>query len=431
MKRPRRSLTSLLSSATVFPRASTSPTSGKENAPSGRTSAGRCRSGSFQTEIARISPGMTVYPPSCEGACVAGACACAGSTGESRSQGRPRYHNCLAIMNCPLCRPVYSRVRGCRHLRRRYISQPEFPLTPEHPDPMQPHLLPNRPKLSVIVPFFNEEESIQPLHRAIVAALEPLHVSFEMVFVNDGSHDDTLRIAVDVARRDPRVRVVNFRRNYGQTPAMAAGIEHARGEILVTMDGDLQNDPADIGLFLEKMDEGYDIVVGWRHNRQDKLISRKLPSRIANRLIGKVTGVPITDNGCSLKAYRASLIKQIPLYSEMHRFIPALASIAGPRIVEIKTVTSFTSRPLRWFSLLSAPLLVLATIAFGYCFVSLLQETPSLPLPVAGSGLIFFTSALVMVCGGALGELVYKLGDVRDLHFSRLSCKVRTGAASQ
>ena len=333
-------------------------------------------------------------------------------------------------------------------------------MTPEHPDPMQPHLLPNRPKLSVIVPFFNEEESIQPLHRAIVAALEPLHVSFEMVFVNDGSHDDTLRIAVDVARRDPRVRVVNFRRNYGQTPAMAAGIEHARGEILVTMDGDLQNDPADIGLFLEKMDEGYDIVVGWRHNRQDKLISRKLPSRIANRLIGKVTGVPITDNGCSLKAYRASLIKQIPLYSEMHRFIPALASIAGPRIAEIKvrhharqfgqskyglsriykvlldlmvikTVTSFTSRPLRWFSLLSAPLLVLATIAFGYCFVSLLQETPSLPLPVAGSGLIFFTSALVMVCGGALGELVYKLGDVRDLHFSRLSCKVRTGATSQ
>src|SRR5215213_9083371 len=251
--------------------------------------------------------------------------------------------------------------------------------------------LPNRPRLSVIVPFFNEEESIEPLHRAIVAALEPLQIPFEMVFVNDGSRDGTLRIAVDVARRDPRVRVVNFRRNYGQTPAMAAGIEYARGEILVTMDGDLQNDPADIGLFLEKMDEGYDIVVGWRHNRQDKLISRKLPSRIANRLIGKVTGVPITDNGCSLKAYRAALIKEIPLYSEMHRFIPALASIAGPRIAEIKvrhharqfgqskyglsriykvlldlmvikTVTSFTSRPLRWFSLLSAPLMVLATI---------------------------------------------------------------------
>ena len=181
------------------------------------------------------------------------------------------------------------------------------------------------------------------------------------------------------------MRVVNFRRNYGQTPAMAAGIEQAHGKILVTMDGDLQNDPRDIEHFLAKIDEGYDIVVGWRHNRQDKLISRKIPSKIANWLIGKVTGVPIKDNGCSLKAYRASLIKEIPLYSEMHRFIPAMASIAGPRIAEIKvrhharqfgqskyglsrvykvlldlmvikTVASFTSRPLLWFALLAMPL---------------------------------------------------------------------------
>ena len=166
---------------------------------------------------------------------------------------------------------------------------------------------------------------------------------------------------------------------------MAAGIEQAQGRVLVTMDGDLQNDPQDIAHFLAKIDEGYDIVVGWRHNRQDKLISRKIPSRIANWLIGKVTGVPIKDNGCSLKAYRASLIKEIPLYSEMHRFIPAMASIAGPRIAEIKvrhharqfgqskyglsriykvlldlmvikTVASFTSRPLVWFSMLATPL---------------------------------------------------------------------------
>ncbi len=317
-----------------------------------------------------------------------------------------------------------------------------------------------RPKLSVIVPFYNEEESIQPLHRAIVTALDPLGVSYEMVFVNDGSRDGTLRIAVDLARTDSRVRVVNFRRNYGQTPAMAAGIEHARGEILVTMDGDLQNDPADIGLFLEKMDEGNDIVVGWRHNRQDKLVSRKVPSMIANRLIGKVTGVRITDNGCSLKAYRASVIKEIPLYSEMHRFIPAMASIAGPRIAEIKvrhharqfgqskyglsrvykvlldlmvikTITSFTSRPLRWFALLSIPLVLLSTIAFGYTLVNLFGAEPSLSLPIAGSGVIFFTSALVMLCGGAIGELVYKLGDVRDLQFSRLTSNVRSGAAGE
>src|SRR5690606_5903143 len=193
-----------------------------------------------------------------------------------------------------------------------------------------------KPFLSVIVPFYNEEENIERMYAAIVAALEPIGRSFEMLLVNDGSRDNTLALAIGLAQRDERVRIVNFRRNYGQTPAMAAGIEQARGEILVTMDGDLQNDPADIAHFLDKIEEGYDIVVGWRHNRQDKMISRKIPSRIANRIIGRVTGVPIRDNGCSLKAYRASVIKHIPLYSEMHRFIPAMASISGPRIAEIK-----------------------------------------------------------------------------------------------
>ncbi len=213
-----------------------------------------------------------------------------------------------------------------------------------------------------------------------------------MVFVDDGSRDATALRGEEIARRDPRVRFVKFRRNYGQTAAMAAGIEYASGEILITMDGDLQNDPADIEHFLAKMAEGYDIVVGWRHKRQDKLVSRKIPSKIANWLIGKVTGVHITDNGCSLKAFRASLIKRIPLYSEMHRFIPAMASIAGPRIAEIKvrhharqfgrskyglsriykvlldllvikTVASFTSRPLLWFSLLCLPLMAVGTVA--------------------------------------------------------------------
>ena len=188
----------------------------------------------------------------------------------------------------------------------------------------------------MIVPFFNEEDNIRRMHAAIVGALEPSGLRFEMVLVNDGSRDRTLDIAVEIAREDPRVRVVNFRRNYGQTPAMAAGIEQARGEVLVTMDGDLQNDPRDIPEFLRKIDEGYDIVVGWRFNRQDKLVTRKIPSRIANWMIGRWTGVPIRDNGCSLKAFRGSLIKNVPLYSEMHRFIPAMASIAGPRIAEIK-----------------------------------------------------------------------------------------------
>ena len=312
-----------------------------------------------------------------------------------------------------------------------------------------------QPELSVIVPFYNEEENIVRMHAAIIGALEPLGTSFEMVFVDDGSRDRTLERAIDLARSDSRVRVVKFRRNYGQTPAMAAGIEQAHGKVLVTMDGDLQNDPADIGHFLAKIEEGNDIVVGWRHNRQDKLISRKIPSRIANWLIGRVTGVPIKDNGCSLKAYRAALIKQIPLYSEMHRFIPAMASIAGPRIAEIKvrhharqfgkskyglsriykvlldlmvikTVASFTSRPLLWFTLLALPLLLLGLFAIGYSLAGWLEAPGPLPLPIAGSGVILFVGGLIMVCSGVLGELIYKLGDLREHQFARLTQKVRS-----
>jgi glycosyltransferase involved in cell wall biosynthesis len=313
----------------------------------------------------------------------------------------------------------------------------------------------DQPDLSVIVPFYNEEDNIHRMHAAIVAAIEPLGVPFEMVLVNDGSKDRTLELATELAREDPRVRIVNFRRNYGQTPAMAAGIEQARGKVLITMDGDLQNDPRDIEHFLAKINEGYDIVVGWRFNRQDKLVSRKIPSKIANWLIGNVTGVPIKDNGCSLKAYRASLIKEIPLYSEMHRFIPAMASIAGPRIAEIKvrhharqfgqskyglsrvykvlldlmvikTVASFTSRPLRWFALLSLPFLAIGSLALGYALWSWTATGGALALPIAGTGLVLLIGAIILISGGVLGELVYKLGDVRERDFSRLTIKVWT-----
>jgi glycosyltransferase involved in cell wall biosynthesis len=156
------------------------------------------------------------------------------------------------------------------------------------------------PRVSVIVPVFNEQDSVVPLYTSIVQAVEPLGIPFEIVLVDDGSTDATVARAVVVARADPRMRIIKFRRNYGQTAAMAAGVEHAAGAVLITMDGDLQNDPADIAHFLAKIDEGFDIVVGWRHARQDKLISRRIPSRIANWIIGKVTGVPIRDNGCSL-----------------------------------------------------------------------------------------------------------------------------------
>jgi glycosyltransferase involved in cell wall biosynthesis len=308
------------------------------------------------------------------------------------------------------------------------------------------------PKLSVIAPFYNEEDSIGPMHDAIVKAVEPLGVPFEMVFVDDGSRDATAARAEQIARRDPRVRVVKFRRNYGQTAAMAAGIEYAEGEILVTMDGDLQNDPADIALFLEKMDEGYDIVVGWRHRRQDKLVTRKIPSIIANRLISRVTGVRITDNGCSLKAFRAAVIKRIPLYSEMHRFIPAMASIAGPRITEIKvrhharqfgrskyglsriykvlldlmvikTVTSFTARPLLWFSLLCVPLALIGVVALAAGLLVRMPGTDGMSLPLTGTGIIFLSAVLTLLASGTLGELIYRLGDLRPEDFARLTMK--------
>jgi glycosyltransferase involved in cell wall biosynthesis len=310
--------------------------------------------------------------------------------------------------------------------------------------------MPFQPHLSVIVPFYNEEESIAAMHAAIVEAVEPLGVSFEMVFVDDGSRDQTLEVATGIARNDERVRVVKFRRNYGQTPAMAAGIEQARGRVLVTMDGDLQNDPKDIEHFLAKIDEGHDIVVGWRFNRQDKLVSRKIPSKIANWLIGRVTGVPIKDNGCSLKAYRGDLIKAIPLYSEMHRFIPAMASIAGPRIAEIKvrhharqfgsskyglsriykvlldlmvikTVASFTARPLVWFAMLATPLILLGTVTLGWALWRWAATDAGVSLPVAGTGVLLLASAFILVCGGILGELIYRSGDVREQDFSRLT----------
>ena len=189
--------------------------------------------------------------------------------------------------------------------------------------------------LSIIVPLYYEEDNVRLLHEAICAAVRPLGLRTEIVFVDDGSKDRTFERCLELPRTNPDLRLVKFRRNAGQTAAMAAGIDHARGEVLITMDGDLQNDPGDIPLFLEKIAEGYDLVVGWRHDRQDHW-SRVLPSKVANWLIGKVTGVPIKDNGCSLKAYRADLIKNIPLYNEMHRFIPAMASLAAPRIAQIK-----------------------------------------------------------------------------------------------
>lgn len=304
--------------------------------------------------------------------------------------------------------------------------------------------------LSVVVPLYNEEDSIGPMYAALKSALDELDTAYEIVFVDDGSRDETLPKARQLAAADPTVRVIKFRRNAGQTPAMAAGIDEARGDIIVTMDGDLQNDPRDIRELVSHLAHGYDIAVGWRFNRQDKLWTRKVPSRIANRIIGKITGVPIQDNGCSLKAFRASVIKNVPLYSDMHRFIPAMASIAGARVIEvkvrhharqfgkskyglnrvykvlvdllaIKTIVSFASRPLLWFALLAAPFFLLSAVCFVAGVHGLLAPEGTISVPLAGTGLLFGALTIFLLANGALAELVYKTGDIDVSAMARLT----------
>ncbi len=194
------------------------------------------------------------------------------------------------------------------------------------------------PKLSLFLPVYNEEENLEDLQEKIIASMEGFGHSFEVIYVDDGSTDRSLEILKGFAARDRRVRVIAFRRNYGQTAAMSAGIDAARGEILIPMDADLQNDPADIGRLLAKLDEGYDVVSGWRRNRRDAFMTRTLPSRIANWLISHIGGVSLHDYGCSLKAYRREVLKGVHLYGEMHRFIPIYASWAGGRVAEIPVV---------------------------------------------------------------------------------------------
>ena len=192
------------------------------------------------------------------------------------------------------------------------------------------------PELSIVVPLYNEAESLPPLVEQLLAALRPLGRSFELVLVDDGSSDDTAAVLRHLAAQTPELVAVLLRRNYGQTPAMSAGFDASRGALIVTLDGDLQNDPADIPLLLDRLEQGYDLVSGWRHQRQDPAMSRKLPSRVANRLIARVTGVRLHDYGCSLKAYRRELVEDMNLYGELHRFLPALAFIEGARISEVK-----------------------------------------------------------------------------------------------
>jgi glycosyltransferase involved in cell wall biosynthesis len=305
--------------------------------------------------------------------------------------------------------------------------------------------------LSIIVPLYNEEDSVTPLYDAIVKSVDRMSVDYEILFVDDGSKDNTVPIASELAAKDKRLRVIKFRRNYGQTPAMAAGIDNAIGKIMVTMDGDLQNDPDDIPELVREVEQGHDIAVGWRHNRQDKLITRKIPSKMANWLIGKITGVPIKDNGCSLKAYRADVIKNIPLYSEMHRFIPAMTSLAGTKIAEIKvthhartfgeskygltriykvlidlitikTILSFFSRPLVVFSITASIAALLGTVAL---IAGILHEPNTPNIIFYGVGILYISLATTLMLWGVLGELIYRTGDLKMDYFAQIKQNIR------
>lgn len=192
-----------------------------------------------------------------------------------------------------------------------------------------------RKGLSVVIPLFNEEGNIEPLYSRLKEALEGFGVDYEIIMVDDGSTDGSFKILKGLQAKDPLLRVVRLRRNFGQTAAFAAGFDYARGEVIVTLDADLQNDPADIPALLAKIEEGYDVVSGWRVERKDPFLSRRLPSIVANFLISQVIGVRLHDYGCSLKAYRREVIENIDLYGELHRFIPALASWMGISLAEV------------------------------------------------------------------------------------------------
>jgi glycosyltransferase involved in cell wall biosynthesis len=245
--------------------------------------------------------------------------------------------------------------------------------------------------ITIVIPLFNEEESILPLYEKLLAVLPGLQRSFEIILINDGSTDGSQDVLNRLAQRDSRVRVIQLRRNFGQTPAMAAGFDHARGRIIIPMDADLQNDPVDIPLLLAKLDEGFDIVSGWRKNRQDKEVVRKLVSRLANWLIGVITGVKLHDSGCSLKAYRAEVLKGTRLYGEMHRFLPALADLMGARICEVPV-----THHARQFGKSKYGLKRTAKVVLDLITVKFLAEFATKPLYMFGGiGALLFGAAVL------------------------------------
>jgi glycosyltransferase involved in cell wall biosynthesis len=299
------------------------------------------------------------------------------------------------------------------------------------------------PEISIVIPVMDEAENVEPLHQELSAALRPGGRAYEIVFVDDGSTDGTAERVAAVAQEDPRVRLVRLRRNFGQTAAFSAGFDAARGDIVVTMDGDRQNDPADVPQLVARLEAGYDMVCGWRKDRKDP-ISKRVPSYVANRLISWATGVKLHDYGCSLKAIRCDVVKEIRLYGEMHRFIPAVASWMGVRLVEqpvnhrprvrgrskyglgrtsrvlldlftVKFLGAYGTRPAHLFGfmgLLSGG--VGAAILVYLAYVRLFADQAIGGRPLLLLGALLFLTGVILVSFGLVAELL-----VRTYHESQ------------
>ncbi len=289
--------------------------------------------------------------------------------------------------------------------------------------------------ISIVIPVFNEEKNLKPLLDQIKDSMERMGVSFEIIFVDDGSTDGTFETLQELHRQDKSLKVIRFRKNFGQTAALSAGFDHSKGNIIITLDGDLQNDPADIPRLIEKLNEGYDIVSGWRHKRKDPFISRRLPSMIANKLISFITNVKLHDYGCSLKAFRKEVIKNIRLYGEMHRFIPAVASWIGISVAELKVnhkprkqgkskygisrtikvildlitvkfLLSYSTRPIQIFGLIGFISSAIGGIILMYLsFIRLILQEPIGGRPLLLLGVLLFFIGVQFVSMGLLAEI--------------------------
>ena len=301
------------------------------------------------------------------------------------------------------------------------------------------------PQLSVVVPVFNEEENVRPLYDEITEALAGVVESYELLLVDDGSTDRTVELLRPICAGDACVKVLRFRRNYGQTAAIQAGFDAARGRVVVTLDGDLQNDPRDIGAMLEEIESGFDVVSGWRRDRKDVWLTRKLPSVVANWLIGRLTGVRIHDNGCTLKAYRLEVVKRARLYSEMHRFLAPMLSLSGCRyrevvvnhrarrfgqskyglariwkvfldLLTVKMLLRFATHPAAWFAMLGFPFAVAGLVVTAlsvYLYLGAPAGAPAgIVVPSIAFLLVFAAAHLVLL--GMFSELVVRIGDYRE-----------------